>query len=57
MTVSFFKLSKKGISTKSLTELEKTPEQIAIEFWKQMEAEASELEVTLDYYLSEFFTT
>ena len=57
MTASFFKLSKKGISTKSLTELEKTQEQIAIEFWKQMEAEASELEVTLDYYLSEFFTS
>jgi len=27
----------------------------AQEFWEQVEKEASELEVTVDYYLEEFF--
>jgi hypothetical protein len=29
--------------------------QIAEEFWAMIESEAAELEVTVDYYLEEFF--
>lgn len=57
MTISSSRHSKKDINIKNSIEQEKTNEQIAIEFWKKMETEASELEVTLDYYLSEFFTS
>lgn len=39
-----------------MTEQEKmNAEQIAQEFWEIVEREASELEVTVDYYLEEFF--
>ena len=30
-------------------------QQIAQEFWAMIESEAAELEVTVDYYLEEFF--
>jgi len=30
-------------------------QQIAEEFWAMVEAEAAELEITVDYYLAEFF--
>ena len=30
---------------------------IAIDFWKEVEKEAEELEVTVDYYMEEFFTS
>ena len=30
-------------------------QQIAQEFWARVEREAAELEVTVDYYLEEFF--
>jgi|TARA_B100000900_G_C20054919_1_gene503446 DNA replication initiation complex subunit (GINS family) len=30
-------------------------QQIAEEFWAKVESEAAELEVTVDYYLEEFF--
>lgn len=30
-------------------------QQIAEEFWAQVEAEAAALEITVDYYLAEFF--
>ena len=29
--------------------------QIADEFWEEIEAEAAKLEVTIDYYLEEFY--
>jgi hypothetical protein len=32
-----------------------TAEQIAEQFWEEIEREATELEVTVDYYLEEFF--
>ena len=39
-----------------MTEQEKvSAQQIAQEFWAMIEAEATELEVTVDYYLEEFF--
>ena len=39
-----------------MTEQEKMHyEQIAQEFWAMVEKEAAELEVTVDYYLEEFF--
>ena len=39
-----------------MTEQEKmNAQQIAQEFWAMIEAEATELEVTVDYYLEEFF--
>jgi len=39
-----------------MTENEKMEaQQIAEEFWAEIEAEAAELEVTADYYLAEFF--
>jgi hypothetical protein len=28
---------------------------VAEEFWKEVEAEAAKLEVTVDYYLAEFY--
>jgi hypothetical protein len=34
---------------------EQEMEKVAEEFWKQVEAEAAKLEVTVDYYLSEFY--
>jgi|TARA_B100000073_G_scaffold335277_1_gene328728 hypothetical protein len=34
-------------------ELEKAAEQ----FWKEAEAEAARLEITVDYYIAEFFTS
>ena len=30
---------------------------IATDFWKEVEREAEELEVTVDYYTEEFFTS
>lgn len=39
-----------------MTEQEKmNAQQIAEEFWAIVEKEAAELEVTVDYYLEEFF--
>jgi hypothetical protein len=39
-----------------MTEQEKVnAQQIAEEFWLMVEREAAELEVTVDYYLEEFF--
>jgi hypothetical protein len=32
-------------------------QQIAQEFWAMIEEEAAELEVTVDYYLDEFFSS
>lgn len=41
-----------------MTETEKQYWQnIATDFWKEVEKEAEELEVTVDYYIEEFFTT
>ena len=42
----------------AMTETEKQYWQnIATDFWKEVEKEAEELEVTVDYYIEEFFTT
>jgi len=30
-------------------------DKVAEEFWKEVESEAAKLEVTVDYYLSEFY--
>ena len=30
-------------------------DKVAEEFWKEVEAEAAKLEVTVDYYLAEFY--
>ena len=39
-----------------MTEQEKmNAQQIALEFWTMIEKEAAELEVTVDYYLEEFY--
>jgi hypothetical protein len=39
-----------------MTENEKMEaQQIAEEFWAEIEKEAAELEITCDYYLAEFF--
>ena len=39
-----------------MTEQERTMyQELAYEFWVQIEKEAAELEVTVDYYLEEFF--
>jgi len=35
--------------------IEKEIETTSDEFWDQVEKEATELEVTVDYYLAEFF--
>lgn len=32
-------------------------QEIATDFWKEIEKEAEELEVTVDYYIEEFFTS
>ena len=32
-------------------------EQVSDEFWRQVEAEASKFEVTVDYYLAEFYVS
>ena len=34
---------------------EKELEKVAEEFWKEAEKEAARLEITVDYYLAEFF--
>jgi hypothetical protein len=34
---------------------EKEMEKVAEEFWAEVEAEAERLEVTVDYYLAEFY--
>lgn len=34
---------------------QKEREEIAQEFWKQLEREAAELEITVDYLLMEFY--
>ena len=42
----------------AMTETEKQYWQdIATDFWKEIEKEAEELEVTVDYYMEEFFTS
>ena len=38
-----------------MIEQELNAQQIAQEFWAMIESEAAELEVTVDYYLEEFF--
>ena len=38
-----------------MTKHEMEAQQIAQEFWAMVEKEAAELEVTVDYYLEEFF--
>ena len=50
---------KKVISTKNLIDKldMNRQEEIAEQFWKQTEKEASEHELTVDYYLAEFYTT
>jgi hypothetical protein len=42
---------------KSIRDLIKKAEmdKVAEEFWKEVEAEAAKLEVTVDYYLAEFY--
>jgi len=30
-------------------------DKVAEEFWKEVEAEAAKLEITVDYYLAEFY--
>ena len=30
-------------------------DKVADEFWKEVEAEAAKLEITVDYYLAEFY--
>ena len=41
-----------------MTETEKKYWQdIATDFWKEIEQEAEKLEVTVDYYIEEFFTS
>ena len=32
-------------------------QELAYEFWEQIEKEAAELEVTVDYYLEEFYSS
>jgi hypothetical protein len=32
-------------------------QEIAVDFWKEIEKEAAELEVPVDYYMEEFFTS
>jgi len=32
-------------------------QELAFEFWEQIEKEAAELEVTVDYYLEEFYSS
>ena len=57
MTTSSSKPSKKDIKQASLTDQSANLEDVAVEFWKQAEAEAEALEVTVDYYLMEFYTS
>ena len=38
-----------------MTNTNEEMEKIAEEFWKQAEQEAEKLEVTVDYYLAEFY--
>jgi hypothetical protein len=57
MTTSSSKPSKKDIKQASLTDQSANLEDVAVKFWKQAEAESSALEVTVDYYLMEFYTS
>lgn len=57
MTTSSSKQSKKDTKLTNLIDQSANLEDVAVEFWKQAEAEADELEVTVDYYLMEFYTT
>jgi hypothetical protein len=57
MTTSSSKPSKKDTKQVSLTDQSANLEDVAVKFWKQAEAEASALEVTVDYYLMEFYTS
>ena len=57
MTTSSSKPSKKDTKQVSLTDQSANLEDVAVEFWKQVEAEAEALEVTVDYYLMEFYTS
>lgn len=38
-----------------MTEKEKEMQEFAQEFWADVEKEAAELEVTVDYFLAEFY--
>jgi len=57
MTTSSSKPSKKDTKQVSLTDQSANLEDVAVKFWKQVEAESDKLEVTVDYYLMEFYTT
>jgi hypothetical protein len=57
MTTSSSRQSKKVIKPESLIDQFVNLEDVAAEFWKQVESESSELKVTVDYYLMEFYTT
>jgi hypothetical protein len=57
MTTSSSRQSKKDTKLKNLIDQSANLEDVAVKFWKQAEAEADELEVTVDYYLMEFYTT
>lgn len=57
MTTSSSRQSKKDTKLTNLIDQSANLEDVAVEFWKQAEAEADELEVTVDYYLMEFYTT
>ena len=57
MTTSSSKPSKKDTKQASLTDQSANLEDVAVKFWKQAEAEAEALEVTVDYYLMEFYTS
>jgi len=42
----------------AMTETEKKYwQEVAVDFWKEIENEAAKLEVTVDYYMEEFFTS
>lgn len=52
MTQSFDKHSKKDIDLKNSID-----QSVSIEFWQQVEQECKEHEITVDYYLMEFYTS
>nr|BAR40024.1 hypothetical protein [uncultured Mediterranean phage uvMED] len=57
MTTSSSRQSKKDTKPESLIDQSANLEDVAVEFWKQVESESSDLEVTVDHYLMEFYTT
>ena len=52
MTQSFDKHSKKDIDWKNSID-----QSVSTEFWQQVEQECKEHEITVDYYLMEFYTS